>query len=1857
MAPLPTLDLDLAKCFTGEQQLVSWDVAYNALCDPKTASKSAPLRNFLSAEENLDILSRPWKPFPEPSEQERKRYETEVAPAKVTGSPDGHYKLDEIKEDSLWLSKEAKISQYVALRLVVQEWQSRPSIQLLSGLTEEEALSVQDAAGFSHLGASTFVPKSSIIGTQGGQTDAHFDSADQRRLRIMDIYYSTCASIIRISQLLMAWGGARDLRKKMPDTYPSDYRVCEDWLEQMGQAIAVKQNQKEATPSDAPALDKCIRAIKVRVNAMDTGLSWDVPEAFQDAATIRWLNAQTTELVHLLHIALFHADLSAKDYIPTSTIEEWFTTMSEICFFRDFPCITPVQQPLIPLIQLLTSLVSVAVLKIHLVIDDVQSGRVLNWDPSLYLLDSGVIERITSCFYGAAQLGPSPATPPAMAWAIITWQLSELAFVLEEEQELLNDAEPGQNVALPTPTALEEAILPIAKMKENEQSPFGQLGQACVAHGVLHLITQLLAVGMAGFGTVVDRVSRDRFRLLFLHIIRTGLNNSSLAYSPELIIASHAIMTGDRNFQNWTANDTPRYADPIVSFCFADREVLRPLLIDEAARRYPYEIAPFLKFFSALTKGEKATEDGTPALLQELVRKSTLMQRLPQGFREYALVDEEENQNKIALTVHLPLFMNSSPSSLSSVSGQRRLLGSATYSGTTEEMTMAANTFGIVVDDTEPPFVTLWDYEHSSLQYLVHLLSTYVVGSNKVDVATGEPASLEIAAEIIEFFSDLLHASLHAFEVHDAERTCSGKLLEEMKIGSAENKDTVGLVLSIFEQELRHLCQEPSNEGSLELLVNCTHFLQALVVIAPNRVWPWLARSKLLEGDGHGGSLATILIGTEMVLGRYEFLIGCIRLFNSLVDDAVERSVSRKSSSRALTRFNAANASTSGTSEKIMSNTLVTFARTLTSIYESSLAWKYNRIEDRLEINIGICEAFTTILRLAYSVDDAPELSEKLTRLIAPCADYITDLYLTKTENDLPTNPILASLLSGADIIKSSLLTSSAALWKHQTRSTLELSNVLVRVAILLGKPWTHLEQQLFKATPLLARLYATSDVWKSPVVLLLETLVRGATRVNEEPQLQNKAEGPKEPPSLLGHLGPRTAKNFLSVLSQLDEPLRIVDIQKNVWNLLSAVVTCKQQWFALYLLTGSTPRENLRTKSKDAAKGTRNKALLSRALDALSKLDLDAPNRPWPLFTAMLEFVTSAQNHWSWALGDIQSRQGLIEQLLTFLKWMARQPQDPKTDAGYETRAHQNKFASLATEILAMYLHSSRQIGDVRPLKNIVPSLSYLENNALQLPSFNESLQSNLRENLKKRFPGVLLENFKRTTLYPASLGQSFFYDIALADKILGYDNGWTGSAPGQGFKNEVIRANINFSLVQSQVQLLESWKLLAIELSQVASKDERLVKILIRVVKECMRANANSNLPEALFGKLMIARADLAYILLKKLVDIKMTTPEARQLLSPIWDAIRTSTPDFDNAFSSPQADYYRSLLRILYLALQFHLMDESDISEAEPSADASFRSSFRGGVPQSNKTHSGPISNKLLEILADTVAKGFHSLANQLHAEPHTVTPSDFALLTALLQRIISIPEMSKFQGQAALLFANSNTVRYATSLFSWSDKLTIQNNGNGIGDPVYGELSLLFLLTLSSLQSLAETMAVEGILSQLNTANLMNYYRRPGGMSPFDSPPRLHSIWTKGILPLCLNLLLSVGAPIAGEMSSFLNQFPEQLTRSSNALNSRHSNRITLSVASETHSLALLSSILDSFRSQGPRLGIQTSEVPALEWDKENVKEDIEGWMARKGALRERVIVDPGQEREGIEEKVMSELMASGACLGLKTSSGS
>lgn len=277
----------------------------------------------------------PFSPFPPPDQKSKNKFETDTAPINVTTSSTGDYNIDEIKADSLWLSQQTKIDEPAALRIVILEWQGRPAAQLLGGFTEEESISVQEAAGITNLGASTFVANSSILAAPGGagsDTSAKFNSADQRKLRLLNIYLSERIYILRISQILISWGAAEDLRSK----YGADYRVCDEWLESIGRTIAKMQLSTGNSNEDAPFLSKCLKAIDAALENLEQGSKWTVPESIEETIEEKWRIAQATELVHILHLTFVHVDLFTPKFVPASIMLAWFESMANRNFFVGF---------------------------------------------------------------------------------------------------------------------------------------------------------------------------------------------------------------------------------------------------------------------------------------------------------------------------------------------------------------------------------------------------------------------------------------------------------------------------------------------------------------------------------------------------------------------------------------------------------------------------------------------------------------------------------------------------------------------------------------------------------------------------------------------------------------------------------------------------------------------------------------------------------------------------------------------------------------------------------------------------------------------------------------------------------------------------------------------------------------------------------------------------------------------------------------------------------------------------------------------------------------------------------------------------------------------------------------------------------------------------------------------------------------------------------------------------------------------------------------------------------------------------------------------------------------------------------
>ena len=223
-----------------------------------------------------------------------------------------------------------------------------------------------------------------------------------------------------------------------------------------------------------------------------------------------------------------------------------------------------------------------------------------------------------------------------------------------------------------------------------------------------------------------------------------------------------------------------------------------------------------------------------------------------------------------------------------------------------------------------------------------------------------------------------------------------------------------------------------------------------------------------------------------------------------------------------------------------------------------------------------------------------------------------------------------------------------------------------------------------------------------------------------------------------------------------------------------------------------------------------------------------------------------------------------------------------------------------------------------------------------------------------------------------------------------------------------------------------------------------------------------------------------------------------------------------------------------------------------------------------------------------------------------------------------------------------------------------------------DPVYGEIAITTLVALSSIPQVAEQMAMQGILLQLSSANLSNYFRKPGGRGQWDEPARVFSgIWTEGFLPLCLNMLEAVGPPIAGEVSAFLNGLPEQLTRAEAAFRSgapvgrrrrEHDEDVTLKLVREAHSLVLIGLTLQSDVARAAAEGINAVEIPPLQYDLENAKQEV-GKLARtQRSLASKIVPTTEQEvvwartsgisayDNDLQRRVVEEVLQVQRCLG-------
>ncbi|KAL8783501.1 MAG: hypothetical protein Q9195_009371 [Heterodermia aff. obscurata] len=1802
----------------------------------KEALNDPFLQKQLTSSLALHILSTPFAPFDGPTAQSKSSFETKTSAINVSPSPQARYDIKQIQEDTLWLSKETQIDEVTALRISILEWQSRPISKLLLGGPAENTAILNPGLGGNSLRLSQ---SRKLIGNSrfsNGKSTSSNDT-EARRTRLLKLYLSERRYIIKTSEHVVFNALCRGAWVRGKEKNPEAIT----WIENLGDAILSIWNLQELSKNTRENFFvSAAAALQIRVDSLEKGSGWFKGEEFQEELELDWAESQLLETTNILQLMLILLE-STTDVTRSDAFLAWFRFMGTFGFFETFEpvsCCANLPNTMILIRQLypkyqqtfslplqsLTSLVSLAMLQVPSTLDllsQISSTGIAVADAAEetpYLLNLSVVNEANNIFVESASVCLINASLAVLAWGIIMQTMRDSALVSKGLRELrqsqravdkygstdMSDNDIGENSSQQQAGALArhsstgsdtsqqaflEEMLDSIMDTTLDQDPIGYLAKSAVdGSHVLIVITALAVDFCTPFGGEHAGKVGVMMRKVLMDLIRATLD--WIAYQPELLLAALAVLTGSESYWDlWERPLGDQIPEPAELF-LSDEIFVRRLLVP-AQNRFPHESLPFLKLCRALSRSKHPSCEEISPIWHRLRSTDSFTCELPSDFRNYELIREDEDANYIQLTEDFSLVSYRSGASPVQYSKSLRISRALTSSTQPSCLQIISQgTIGRVVSEARP-FVVLWKWDYQCLEYMGKVLKLASLNDNMSLNAATTLHSRDVVAEIIDLINTMIMSALRPLRfdspntpTHDnvkAPRT----IIENVSDGLDRNGDLITVVLGIFEDELYRRRKVSETESAGDILVRCIQFIFTILPVVPDRVWPFLGRSGLLGIDGDESQLSNIVTAIEMVTGQYDFLLGCVHVYERLVEDATVHAVSRKAPSKAVTRFGGETKLGTGVSQAAMRRILLAFTQSMVDVFLSNMHWKFINQNERLEINSRLCAIFEGILYHCYAVDDSTPFSQKLTESLAPSADYLVDTFLSLNV-DINLNPLMHIFTEGLFTPDTTLATHARDYRTTQVRAAISLSTTLVHINCLPQSRSGRFQHKLLEASPTLAKLYAAHESYKLPVVSLLEALTKAV------------ALGDEQPPSILAHLGEEQAGHFLDVLSLIDRPFDDVALSVGIWRFLSAIVSQRQQWFAIFVLTGTSPRETFKNR-KSAETSQTPEPILNVALDELLHIDRLHPQK----VLSMLEFVALSADNWPWIMTNIEQHPLFLDALQNFLASMS----SPSIEQGHRFSDYVKiQICSYIVEILASTIRHTQQIGNSSFARHLLPKLSYLTQFAVSTPQYNNSLHSKLRQNFESKFSTCFLVNFKRTTLKRPLLGNSFYYSMEIADEMLSFDLAWTGSR-GPGFADEFKRANINLSLVESQVNLLYSWKCLAIQLSRSLASNADFQHIMIKAVVDCLRANlAENSTSLAVLEKLAQTRAELAFTLVQRLIEVKCEHQDLEQILPATWDTIRKYDNNVESALRGEGSDYYRLLLKILLLALQCYL--------TQIPSDAALNDS---STP--TKSSISPATQIVLEIIDLIVARGFRALTTLLHENASLVHPPDFILVTAILRTAFLIPGITRNPTHLLNSFADASTARCASSLLSWSDQIATNN------DPIYGELSIHFLLELSNVTSLAESLAVEGVVSHITSTNLMKYLRQEPVLGPFDFPVRIYRIWSRGLLPLFLNLLHSVGPPIAAEIAGVLNSFPQQLTRASNAFDTdTKSSILTLSITSEAQTLAVITGILDTFRDAGASAGIVAADVAQVEWGRAQVKDDIEIWLSKRPALRDAIV---------------------------------
>jgi nuclear pore complex protein Nup188 len=306
-----------------------------ALSKPDDYNQDHPaLESFLSEPYVLQLLGQPYNPYSyTPNTPTKSPFETKTAAINVTPTTKKDYDITEIKEDALWLSKEAEIDELSALRLVVLEYQTRSATQLQSEFSDEERIFLEEAAGNGSVELSSTLPRTKLAGAISDEFAVDFDSKDIRRVRALRLYLSERRYLLKCAGPFLQTALDQQNDPVEESEQDHDGESTASWTRRVGADLLVSLEKAGRTMRDC--LIDSIRSLRDKFKELEKGSGWLKEAGSREDLELDWLCNILVEAVSTMEITI--RILDKQNHIPSSdAVLDWFGFASTYGFFDQF---------------------------------------------------------------------------------------------------------------------------------------------------------------------------------------------------------------------------------------------------------------------------------------------------------------------------------------------------------------------------------------------------------------------------------------------------------------------------------------------------------------------------------------------------------------------------------------------------------------------------------------------------------------------------------------------------------------------------------------------------------------------------------------------------------------------------------------------------------------------------------------------------------------------------------------------------------------------------------------------------------------------------------------------------------------------------------------------------------------------------------------------------------------------------------------------------------------------------------------------------------------------------------------------------------------------------------------------------------------------------------------------------------------------------------------------------------------------------------------------------------------------------------------------------------------------------------